>query len=109
MEVSELRNATKGKELHLLDMMVKTSVPEREEVIVDHAIHPLDQDLIHVLQKVVTRGIPLLDRYLDESLGDNIQGVTREFPRPRPVKLSQIRGQLHSGVGASHSSAMAIT
>jgi hypothetical protein len=73
MEISELRNATKGKEPNLLDMMVKTSVPEREEVIVDHIIHPLDQDLIHLLQKVVTRDIPLLDRYLDESLRDNVQ------------------------------------
>ena len=87
MEISELRNATKSKELNLLDMMVKTSVPEREEVIIDHIIHPLDQDLIHLLQKFVTRDTPLLDRYFDESLRDNVQGVTRKFPRSRPVKI----------------------
>jgi hypothetical protein len=85
-QVSELRNATKRKEPNPLDVMMKTSVPETEEVIVEHLAHLVGQNVIHVFQKTVTRGIPPFGGCLDESLRNDVQGVARKFPRPRPVK-----------------------
>ena len=63
-----------------LDILVKTSVPKAKEVVIDHIIDPLGQDIIHLLQEVVTGAIPPFGRFLDESLRDDVQGVTRKFP-----------------------------
>ena len=69
-----------------LDILMKTSVPKTEEVIINDIIDLLGQDIIHHVQEVVTRAIPLFGRFLDESLRDNVQGVIRKFPRSRPIK-----------------------
>lgn len=55
-----------------LDILIKTSVPKAKEVIIDYIIDPLDQDIIHPLQEVVTGISPLFGGYLDESLSDNV-------------------------------------
>ena len=58
--------------LNSLDILIKTSVPKAKEVIIDYIIDPLDQDIIHTLQEVMTGVIPLFGRYLDESLRDYV-------------------------------------
>lgn len=56
------------------------------EAVIGHLIDLPGQDIIHILQEVVTRVIPLFGRYLDEPFRDNVQGVTRELPRSSSVK-----------------------
>jgi hypothetical protein len=74
------------KELNSLNTLVKTSVLKTMEAVIDHLIDLLDQDIIHLLQQAVTRGVPLFGGYLDESLRDDIRVVIWKFPRPSPVK-----------------------
>ena len=78
-----------------LDILIKTSVPKAKEVAIDYIVDPFDQDTIHLLQEVMTGGIPLYGRYLYESLRDDVKGVTRKFPCSCPVKgLVPVRGPL---------------
>lgn len=69
-----------------LDILMKASIPETKEVIIDNSIDLLGQDGVYVLQEVMTRVIPLFGRYLDDSLRDDVQAVVRKFPRSRSVK-----------------------
>ena len=88
---------------------MKTSVPETEEVVIEHLGRPLGQDIVYILQKAVGRGIPPFGRCLDESLRDNVQGVTWKFPCPCPRKFVPVGDQLCSELGAPYSSPKVIT
>ena len=47
---------------------MKPSILERVEVVIGHLIDLIGQDIVHLLQQTVTRGIPLCGGSLDESL-----------------------------------------
>jgi len=65
---------------------MKPSILERVEVVIGHLIDLLGQDIVHILQQIVTRGIPLCGGSLDESLRYDERVVIRELPRSSPVK-----------------------
>ena len=73
-------------ELNLLDPLMKTSILKRVEAVIEHRIDLHNEDIIHLLQQVVTRDIPLYGGFLDESLRYDEGVVIREFPRSSPVK-----------------------
>ena len=73
------------RELDSLDGLMKTPVLKRVEAVIHHLVYLPDQGVIHLLQQVVTRVIPLFGGYLYESLRDNVQIVSRKFSRSSPV------------------------
>jgi len=56
------------KRLNSLHTLMKPSILERVEVVIGHLIDLIGQDIVHLLQQTVTRGIPLCGGSLDESL-----------------------------------------
>jgi len=65
---------------------MKTSILKRVEAFIGHLIDLLGQDIIHLLQQIVTRGIPLISGSLDEPLRYDERVVVGKFPRSGPVK-----------------------
>lgn len=65
---------------------MKSSILERVEVAIGHLIDLLGQDIVHLLQQTVTRGIPLCGGSLDKSLRYDERVVIRELPRSSPVE-----------------------
>lgn len=74
------------KDLNSLNALVKAPVPKTVEMVIGHFVDFPDQDIVHLPQQVMTRVTPLLGRYLDESLRNNVRVVIREFPCSSPVK-----------------------
>ena len=90
--------------------MIKAAVSKTKEMIIDQIIDLLGQGIIHLLQEVMTGSVPPFGRPLYKSLRDDVQRMTRKFPRSCPVKARvPVRGQHSSGGGTSHPSAISIT
>ena len=66
---------------------MKTSILKRVEAVVEHRIDLHDQDIVYLLQQVVTRGIPLYGGPLDQSLRYDERVMIWEFPRSSPAEL----------------------
>ena len=73
------------KKVNPLYSVVETSVNEGSEMVFNHPIHPLNQDRVLRLKKVMTRVSPLFNRLLDEPPGDNKWIIIGEFSRFRPA------------------------
>ena len=65
---------------------MKASILKRVEAVVEHRIDLHGQDIIHLLQQVVTRSIPLNGGSLDKSLRHDERVMIWEFPRSGPVE-----------------------
>ena len=59
---------------------MKAPVPKVVEAFVDHPVDLPSQDIVHLLQQVMTGSVPLLGGRLDKSLCDDVQGVVWKFP-----------------------------
>jgi len=55
---------------------------------IDNLVDLPGQDIVHLLQQVVTRTTPLFDGYFDEPLRNDVQTVVWKFPRSSPIKES---------------------